>query len=130
LIEDRFLRNEMSVVDDILNGPAGVSLAMGLAKTFPPGAGHWLADQLGKRFAGNTYLDQVRAVRANQSVVGGGHLSELDLERVTQNTFRSAARSLYDYYHFVENPQKTLKMVEFTPAFGRCIVQKIGRAHV
>ena len=55
---------------EVINGPAGISLALGLAQVMPPRQGHWLAKRLGSRFAQLRKNTQVEAVEANQSIVG------------------------------------------------------------
>lgn len=106
---------------DVINGVFGVSLAYGLAQALPPRLGRWTAGRLGGAVGRLKRLSQVRAARANQWVVNGGHLCDAELDRTTQNVFRSTGRCLYDYYHNLNRPETILQMVEFSPAFEDCI---------
>ena len=104
------------MVQDVINGPAGVSLALSLAQVMPPRQGHWLANRLGRRFAQLRKNPQVKAVEANQSIVGQKRFSEKELQRVTQATFQATARCLYDFYHNFDHPKSILELVEVDPS--------------
>ena len=81
-------------LQEVLNGPAGVSLALGLARVMPPRQGYWLARRLGGRLAQMRKSSQVRAVEANQKIVAEGKLSEQELRQITQATFEATARCI------------------------------------
>ena len=106
---------------EVINGPAGISLALGLAQVMPPRQGHWLAKRLGSRFAQLRKNTQVEAVEANQSIVGQGKLSSADLRRITQATFQATARCLYDFYHNIDRPKSILELVEIDSSLKKRI---------
>jgi lauroyl/myristoyl acyltransferase len=99
-------------LQEVMNGPAGVSLALGLARVMPPRQGHWLAKRLGGRLGQIRKSRQVRAVTANHRVISEGKLSELELQKNTQATFEATARCIYDFYHNYDDPDSIRKLVE------------------
>ena len=99
----------------------GVSLSLGLARGLPPRPGHALADFLGSWFGSLSRLVQVKAVAANQWVVAGGGLSSEELRRRTRAVYRSTARFLYDFYHFLDDPPGMLSQIVFDPSIERVI---------
>ena len=105
----------------MINGLFGVSLAYGLAQAMPPRLGRWTASRLGGAIGCLKKFSQVRAARANQWVVSGGCLRTEELDRATQDVFRSTGQCLYDYYHHLHRSEATLKLVDFDPAFEECI---------
>lgn len=108
-------------IQAIINGLLGVSLAYGLSQVLPARPGYWLAERLGGWVGSRQRWPMVRAVRANQWVVGGGRWSEAALSDRVRAVFRSNARCLYDYYHLLHRPQAILNRVDFDPAFEECI---------
>jgi KDO2-lipid IV(A) lauroyltransferase len=63
----------------------------------------------------------VAAVRANQWVASGETLSSASLDRLVRETFRSSARSMYEFWHHLHNPQAVLDMVELGPGMTETI---------
>jgi len=110
-------------LQDVLNGPLGVSFVLGLAQVMPPRLGHRLAARLAGIYAGFKHLPSVQAVRANQWVVAGGGLSAAHLAELTWDVFQSTAHCFYDYYHNLNNSRATLALVELDPTFQRLIEQ-------
>ncbi len=99
-------------LQELINSPAGISLALFLARTLSLRQGYWLADRLGSLLAGFRESPQVRAVEANQSMVSHGALTESGLHQVTKATFQSAGRCIYDLYRTFDNPKSILELVE------------------
>jgi lauroyl/myristoyl acyltransferase len=104
-------------LQDLLNGPLGVSFALGLAQVTPPRLGHGLAVRLGSIYAGQKRLPSVRAASANQWVVRGGGLSASGLNEVTRAVFQANACCLYDFYHNLNNQKAVLDLVEIDRTF-------------
>ncbi len=99
-------------IQDFVNGPAAVSLVFGLARIMPPRQGYWLADRLGGLLSHMRNSNQVRAVKANQSIIGQGRLTDSELQQITRETLQSKARNIYDYFHFFDDLKTIQKMVE------------------
>jgi KDO2-lipid IV(A) lauroyltransferase len=58
----------------------------------------------------------IRAVRANQWVVRGGTMDKEALDQAVLETLRSSARSLFDLYHYRQDPEATGRLVVLDPA--------------
>ncbi len=106
------LRRVGLALQEVINGPAGVSLALSLARVMPPRQGRWLASRLGGRLAQMRTSSQVRAVEANQKMVAHGKLSEQELRQITQATFEATARCIYDFYHNFNDLKSIRRLVE------------------
>ena len=121
-------KGQQLALQEIINSLLGVSVAYGVSRVLPPRTGYWLADRLGGILVRIKSMGQMRALRANQWVVSGGQLSATALEHKAQQTVRSTARCLYDFYHNLYNPEGTLRLVQFEPAFEACIRRsQVGR---
>ena len=100
------------ILQDVLNGPLGISFVLGLAQVTPSRLGCSLAPWLGSIYAGWKRLPSVQATRANQWVVAGGELSASRLDELTRSVFQTTAYGLYDFYHNMNNPQAAVDLVE------------------
>lgn len=97
----------------IINSRLGVGLALGMARSLPPWAGHRIARVAADVVASQKAWGLVQAVRENQWVVHGGNLNSSELDRTVQETFRNTARCIYDLYHFIHDQDRLLEMIEF-----------------
>jgi phosphatidylinositol dimannoside acyltransferase len=95
----------------ILDSTLGIKLVSVLGQRVPPAVGYKLAALLAGLVARRRDSILVRAVRANQWVVSGESLHGQALDRAVQQTFDYAARSIYDLYHYGQNPQAAGKLV-------------------
>jgi len=106
----------------LLNSRLSIALGYTLSKV-PTAIGyrvaHWLANFLASRK--NNLM--VRSVRANQWVVNDMRPTAQDLDLLVRRTYQSAARSLYEFWHYVGNSQAVLDMVEFDASFFDTIAQ-------
>jgi len=87
----------------IINSSFGVSLASALGRGIPPWLGHRLANFVAERIAARRNSKMVRAVRANQWVISGEKLESAALDEAVRQTFRNAARSIFDLYHYIHD---------------------------
>jgi lauroyl/myristoyl acyltransferase len=99
-------------LQDVLNGPLGISFVLGLAQVTPPRLGRSLAPRLGSIYAGWNRLPSVRAARTNQWVVAGGGLPASRLDELTRAVFQTTAKGFYDFYHYMNNHQAAIELVE------------------
>jgi phosphatidylinositol dimannoside acyltransferase len=104
-------------LEELINSRAGMAMGMVLARLLPPGPGHWLASRVGGLRGRLKKNAQVRAVRANQWVISGQHLNARQVDEMARRVYRSTARSLYDLYRNMNDPQAVLDMVHFEPSF-------------
>src|SRR5574341_1068081 len=93
-------------VQEIITSRFGVEFASFLGRMMPPRPGHYLADFIADRIAARREWRIVRAVRANQWVVSREKLEGERLSRAVRQTFQATARSIFDLYHYIDNPGK------------------------
>jgi KDO2-lipid IV(A) lauroyltransferase len=106
---------------NIFQGRFGIPLGLALARWLPPRAGHWVSEQIGLSIALRRNFAQVRALRANQFVVGGGSMTSNELEYAVRAVYRASGRCLYDFYHHVQNRTPLEHIVEISPSFQQVI---------
>lgn len=109
----------------IINSQASIGLALALGKMIPEKASYWLTNPAGKWIASRQKSAMVRAVRANQWVISDGKLTGKELDQAVLAVFQSTAHCLYDFYHFIEQPEGIRQRVEFTPD----VSQAFERSH-
>ncbi len=112
-------------LESFLYSRFSVTLAYTLARIFPPFIGRPFASLVGGLVGKDKDFCQVRAVRANQWVVGAGQTSAADLDRSVLKTFQYTGRFLYDFLHFFNKKQAVFGLVEFDPSFQRLIQQNL-----
>jgi len=108
-------------VQGIINSRLGVGLALWLGRVMPPSLGYRLGDLLADRVASRRSWDLVRAVRANQWVVGRSEVAADALDQGVRDTFRHTAHCLYDHYHNLSNPSAIESLVAYEPNVDRLL---------
>lgn len=111
-----------SQLQNLINGRLGVGFAMAFGRLLPPGAGRRLGDALADRLAARGG-DIVQAVRANQWVATGERLEGTALALAVRDTFRHAARCLYDLYHHLHDPAALQALLAVDPAVDTLLAQ-------
>lgn len=106
-------------LQDILFSPFMNKFALWLGEHVPPKAGYWITKQIGTIIASRKKAEQVRAVRANQWVVSGKSLSSDELDQRVKRVYINSSRSVYDYYHSMQKPERILKKMEFDESFNQ-----------
>ncbi|TLN21065.1 hypothetical protein FDZ74_05225, partial [bacterium] len=91
-------------IQAIINSRFVTKLVLRIGHYLPPRLGYGVARVIGSYLGRRTYLSPVKAVRANQWVVSGGKDSAAELNRLALETYRTAAHSLYDFYHYMNDP--------------------------
>ncbi len=102
-------------IKNFLSDAVAVRIALVLGKLLTRRAGYRLADSVGKWISNHQHSEMVRAVKANQWVVHEGKLSTGELNALTVKVFQSAARCLFDYFHYIGRPESLLKITSFGP---------------
>jgi len=100
-----------------INSSFSVRLISTIGRVLPVRLGHSLADFIAARISSRKQSQIVRAVRANQWVARGETLEKEALDQAVRETFQNTARSLFDLYHFVQNPQAAQRMIVFDASF-------------
>ncbi len=98
-------------IQRIINSSFGVSLVTALGRGLPPRLGHRLADFVAEQVAGQRGSKMVQAVRANQWVVRGCMPDGNALDRAVLETLRHSARSVFDLYHYIQNPEAARRLI-------------------
>ena len=106
-------------IQKLINSRFGTGLALWIGNTTPAWLGYRVANLAARWISSQRNLPMVRAVRANQWVVSGGTLGAESLDEVVLAVFKSNTRALYDFYHNLERPKKSLEMMDFDPDFQR-----------
>jgi lauroyl/myristoyl acyltransferase len=96
----------------ILNSRLGVESVLWAGRLFPPRVGFALADLAASLVSRRKTLDPVQAVRLNQFVVHGQKIGAEELDGLVAETFKSAARCIYDFYHWMGRPNELMTRVE------------------
>jgi lauroyl/myristoyl acyltransferase len=109
--------------NDLLNSRQSLKLAKQLSRIIPPSIGYRFAYLFADWVAAHRDWSQVRAVRCNQWVVRGEKLSKQDLDQAVRETFRDIAHSVYDVYHYANDPEAVDRLIEFSPAVQTIIAQ-------
>jgi len=100
-----------------------LQLISALGRRLPPRLGHQLADGVAVWLAHQQGLNLVRAVRANQWVVRGESLGKEELDQAVRDTLRNSARSIFDLYHYIQNPEAIQRMVILPPLIQKLVMQ-------
>jgi len=104
-------------LQSIINATYGIRTGLALARVMPLSAGYALARFLANRIASQKDQPMVRAVRANQWMARGENLTSSELDEAVRVTFQDRAYSIMDLYHSLQNPQRMLQAVDFSPEF-------------
>jgi KDO2-lipid IV(A) lauroyltransferase len=100
----------------IINSPSGLKFAYLLGKSTPYWLGYRIAYFIADRISSRKEWKLTQIVRCNQWVVHGDNLTHSDLDGLVKNTFRSIATSIFDFYHTINNPSASLRLIEEHPA--------------
>jgi KDO2-lipid IV(A) lauroyltransferase len=102
-----------------LNSHAGIGIGLSLSKAFPTRFGYRVANWLADLISARRNNPMVRAVRANQWVVSQERADSRTLDWLVCSTYRSSARSLFEFWHYFQSPEKIMRMVKFDDSFER-----------
>jgi len=98
-------------IQQIINSSFGVSLVSALGRGIPPWLGLRLSDFVAERISAQRNSKIVQAVRANQWVISGEKLERAALDEAVRQTFRNAARSIFDLYHYIHDAAATDRLI-------------------
>ena len=111
----------MISLQQITNSPLSLQLVSGLARRLSPRQGYPFARFVAEQIARQRNSKLVRAVRANQWVIRGENLDGAALDRVVRETFHDWARSIFDLYHYVDDPNATKQLIVVEPSFQKFV---------
>jgi len=99
------------VLSRLVAHPLGVVLSSWLGRVLPLRLGYAVAQWVSDSLAGRPQAPDVQAVRWNQQVVAGGHLSSAELDERVREVFRNSSRAIVEVLHYQPRPRKMLKLV-------------------
>lgn len=109
--------DSMNRIYHIINSRAAYQAALGLGRALPPVVGYALADLISGLMSRMPHLAPVRAVRLNQWIAHDRQPDARELDHLTRETLRSAARAVYDFAHWKDHPQVLKKRVQVEESF-------------
>jgi lauroyl/myristoyl acyltransferase len=100
---------------NLINSRYGLDLAYLIGRYTPNRLGHWIAEFAADRIASRKDWKLVQAARLNQWVARGENLDSSDLDKAVCENFRNTARSIFDLYHNINNPERFHNIIEVHP---------------
>lgn len=98
-----------------------------LSRALPPRLGYAVATRIADFLATRRDSSFVRAILANQWVVHGGQIDAPRLKHLVIETYQNSARSLYEFWHYLRNPQAILDMTALEPG-AVALIERAQRA--
>lgn len=110
-------RGVMVNLQQVINSSLGLRLVSALAQGLPPRLGYQIGDFAAEQIARQRTSNLVRAMRLNQWVVHGECQDREALDQIMRETFRFAARWVFDLYHYMDHPNATRELIVLSPPF-------------
>lgn len=104
-------------MERLINSPAALMVAAFFAQASPPGLGYSIARLAARWISSHRDSGQARAVRSNQWVIMGEGSSSQSLDLAVRTVFQNSACSIYDLYHYGQNPGAIERMYSIEPSF-------------
>jgi lauroyl/myristoyl acyltransferase len=98
-------------IQQIMNSQLGVGLAFQIGRLAPTRIGLQVATLIANQIASRRDWKIVKAVRTNQWVVSGETLAGAALDQAVRTTFHNTARSIFDLYHYIRDPQAINRLI-------------------
>lgn len=98
---------------------------MRLGRWLPPRIGYALADLAAGILSRRRNLAPVRAMRANLWAVHGCHATAAELDRLTRESYRCAARNIYLFYHLLGDDLALKERVRLDATFEAVFKQTL-----
>jgi phosphatidylinositol dimannoside acyltransferase len=108
-------------IQQIINSSFGINMLSTVARLIPAWFGYRLADFAADCIVANPRSRMVRAVRANHWVISGETLDKKALDQAVYETYRNSARSIFDLYHYINDPSAIKRLIVFNTTFQQLI---------
>lgn len=95
--------------------PILIHLAILIGWLLPRPWGYHLASAVGNLLGSLKRNKMVKAIRANQYVIHSQEISTETLNQAPKAIFISAAKCIFDYFHFLPRPERLQKIISFSP---------------
>jgi phosphatidylinositol dimannoside acyltransferase len=99
----------------IINTPLGLNLAYLLGNFTPYWLGYRIAGFIARRISSRKKWKLVQTTRCNQWVVNGRSVENVVLDKLVAESFQNIAISIFDFYHTINNPTASLRLIEPNP---------------
>lgn len=96
-----------------------------LGKILPRRIGLGIATIIGTFWGSLKFTPLIRAIRANQWVLHNQQLTKKELNTLPMVVFRSAAKCFFDYFYYLQRPEKLEKAIDFSPE-AEATIQRIA----
>jgi lauroyl/myristoyl acyltransferase len=122
-------------IQRVINSSFGINLVTMLGRSLSPRLGYRIADFLTEQIASQRDSQMVRTIRANQWIVRGETLDNIALDRAVRETVRHSAHSIFDLYHYIQDPEATRRLIvldstmqqlSLRPEFDECGLMVVG----
>ena len=104
--------------------PIVIQILALMGKILPRKLGLGIAALIGTCLGSLKQTSLVKAIRANQWVIHDQKLSKKALNQLPRVVFRSASKCFFDYFYFLNRPEKLEEMVRFSPE-AQAAIQRI-----
>jgi KDO2-lipid IV(A) lauroyltransferase len=94
----------------------GTAISIALSQ-MPSVIGYRIADLIAHFSANDVMSPGHRAMRVNQWVAHGGHISPQRLRQLVRQVYCNQGRAIYDFYHYLNRPEDIRRLVSITPRF-------------
>ena len=106
-----------------INSPLGLSFALLIGRYTPNRIGHLLVDFAADRISSRKGWKMVQSVHLNQWVANGENLNQSSLDEAVRKNFRSTARSIFDLYHNINDPNVFRSIVDVHPVAEQLLLR-------
>lgn len=96
-----------------------------LGKILPRRIGLGIATIIGTFWGSLKFTPLIKAIRANQWVLHNQQLTKKELNTLPRVVFRSAAKCFFDYFYYLQRPEKLEKAIDFSPE-AEATIQRIA----
>jgi lauroyl/myristoyl acyltransferase len=108
----------------------GTAFSIGFSQGLPTFLGYPLASLIAYFAANKAMSPGHRAVCINQWVAHDGQLDHSGLRRAVRKVYHQQGHAVYDFYHYMDRPEKIRQLVSLTPKFEAlmrdCMQEKQG----
>ncbi len=100
---------------NLINSRYGLNIAYLIGRYLPNGLGRRFAEFAADIISTRKDWKLVRAARLNQWVARGESLDHAALDEAVRENFRATARSIFDLYHNINNPENFGEIIDVHP---------------
>ena len=111
-------------MEAFINSRTGLRMAISLARAVPPSVGNRITKLVAWIITSRPNSTLVKAVRANQWMVSGGKKTGKDLDRDVRTVFEYSARSVYELYHYIRDPENAGTLFTVEDSFQEVLDQR------